>query len=88
MITQLEELLLTGTAASRRLRARRELLETDEFSDSVIDVDDEVADLEIAKVREKRLCETAALLRRTTLFVKDVGLRIDLKARVRETEAS
>jgi hypothetical protein len=40
--------------------AHADLLQADEHADAVVDVDDEVADLEIAKIGEKRLGRRAA----------------------------
>ena len=54
----------------------------------MIDVDDEVADLEIAQVGEERLGEVAALLGRAAFFLEDVGLGVDLQRRIGEPEAA
>ena len=51
-VAQLEELLLAVADA--------DLLQADEHADAVIDVDDEVADLQVAQVREKRLASPTA----------------------------
>ena len=59
VIAELEELLRASPAA-----AHAELLQADELADAVVDVDDEVADLQVAQVGEKRLGEVAALSRR------------------------
>ena len=88
VVAQLEELLELRARARRRLPARRQLLQTDELADPVIDVDDEIANLQVAQVGEKRLRETAALVRGRTLFFEDVGLGVDLQCGVRETESS
>ena len=46
----------------------------------MVDVDDEIADLQIAQVREKRLGGGAAALRGAPLFLEDVGFGVDLQA--------
>src|SRR5262245_9453462 len=51
-------------------------------------MDHEVADLQIAEVREKRLGCRATPLRRTTLFLEDVGFGVDLQPRVGQPEAA
>ena len=86
VIAKLEEFLLTARA-DRRL-CWCQLLQADELADPVIDMDDEVANLQIAQVREKRLREVAALLRRAALFLENVGLCVDLKRGIRQTESS
>src|SRR5689334_490045 len=50
-------------------------------------MDNEVADFQVAQVREERLGEVAALLRRLPLLFEDVGLDIDLKLGVAEPES-
>ena len=67
---------------------RPDLFEADEHADAVIDVDDEVADLQIAQVREKSLGRGAAPFGRATLFLEDIGLGVDLQARIRQAEAA
>ena len=54
----------------------------------MVDVDDEIADLQVAQVREERLGRGAAALRRAALFLEDVGFGVDLQARVRQPEAA
>ena len=54
----------------------------------MIDVDDEIANLQVAQVGEKRLRETAALLRRAALLFEDIRLCVDLQSRVGKTESS
>ncbi len=82
VVTQLEELLRVGGAADP------ELLQADEFADPVIHVDHEIADLEVAQVREKGLRQVAALFGSAPLFLEDVGLRIDLQRRIRQAETA
>ncbi len=53
----------------------------------MIDVDDEIADLEIAQVGEKRLRGGAVPFGRPALFVEDVGFRVDLQAGGRQSKA-
>ena len=87
-----EELVLACVAKLEKLLRRlagapnAELLQTDELADAMVDVDDEIAHLEVAKVREKRLGEALPLVGRTTLLFEDIGLGIDLKRRLREPE--
>ena len=52
----------------------------------MVDVDDEIADLEIAQIRKERLRRRAAALRRAPLFLEDVGFGVDLQAGVRQPE--
>ena len=63
-------------------------LQADELTDAVIDVHDQIADLQIAKVGEKGLREIAPLLGRVTFFLEDVRLGVDLQGRVRQPEAA
>ena len=53
--------------------AKAELLQADELADAVVDVDDEIADLQIAQVGEERPGQIAALFRSAALFVEDVA---------------
>ncbi len=64
------------------------MLQADEHPDAVIDVDDEVADFEVAKIGEKRFRRRAAPLGRAALLFEDVRLRKNLQAGVGETEAA
>ena len=79
-VAELEELL--GAVA------HADLLEADEHADAVIDMDDEVADLEVAQIREERLAGRPPAIRRSTLFFEDVRFREDLKAGVGQPEAA
>ena len=54
----------------------------------MVDVDDEVADLQVAQVREERLGRRAPPLGRAPLFLEDVGLGVDLQAGVGQPEAA
>ena len=45
----------------------------------MINVDDEIADLQVAKIGEKGPREVSTLLRGTTLFLEDIGLGIHLE---------
>ena len=86
-----EQLVLAGVAQLEELLhavADADLLQADEHADAVVDVDDEVADLEVAQVGEKRLRRRAAPLGRAPLLLEDVGLGVDLQARVRQAEAA
>ena len=58
-----EQLVVAGVAELEELLravADADLLQADEHADAVVDVDDEVADLEVAQVREKRLASPTA----------------------------
>src|SRR5207302_2997913 len=50
-----------------------DFLQADEDADAVIDMDDVIADLEVAKIGEKGF-RRAAPLRSTTLFFEDISL--------------
>ena len=54
----------------------------------MVDVDDEITDLEIAKIRQKCFRRRPPPLRRATLFFEHVGFRIDLEAGVGQTKAA
>ena len=89
-----EQLVVAGVAELHELLggiADADLLEPDELADAVIDVDDEVADLEIAKVGKKRLRDgamaVAAPLDLRALFLEDVRLGDDLQLRRGKPEA-
>ena len=86
-IAELEEFLNVGTRCVRCASTCRQLLQADEFTDAVIDVDNQIADFQIAKVRKKRAREISTLLRAASLFLEDVGLRINLKAGLFEEES-
>src|SRR5262245_564482 len=88
VIAQLEKFLQTSTRSAARLRARGELLQSDELANPMIDMDHEVANFEIAQVRKKRLREAASLLRGRTFLFENIGLGVDLKRRVAKAESS
>ncbi len=73
LVAELEELLRAIAPADT------ELLEADELADAVIDVHDEIAHLEIAEVREKRLGDAGPRVGAAPLFVEDVALDVDLQ---------
>ena len=54
----------------------------------MIDVDDEVADLQVAKVGEERLRRRASALGRAPFLLEDVRFRVDLQARIGQTESA
>jgi hypothetical protein len=58
-----------------------ELLERDELPDAVIDVNDVIADLQVAQVRQKGRGERALSIaaRAPAVFFEDVSLGVDLK---------
>ena len=72
-----EQLVVAGVAQLHelaRLVPDVDLLEPDEHADAVVDVDDVIADLEIAEVREEGLRGRRAALVADALLVEDVGL--------------
>ena len=86
-----EQLVFAGVVELQELLERvadADLLQTDELADAVIDVHDEVAHLQVAQVREKRLGRRAPALRRAPVFFEDVGLGVDVERRVRQAEAA
>ncbi len=86
-----EELVLARVAELHellRLEADVDPLEPDEHADAVIDVDDEVADLEVAEVGEEGAGGGLAPLVHLPFFLEDVGLGPELQAGVRQTEAA
>ena len=54
----------------------------------MINVDDEIADLQVAKIGEKGPRQVSTLLRGTTLLLEDIGLGIHLETGLVEREAS
>ena len=86
-----EQLVVAGVAQLEKFLhavADADLLQADEHADAVVDVDDEIADLEIAQIREKRLGRRAPPLGRAPLFLEDVGFGVDLQAGVGQAEAA
>ncbi len=72
-----EELVVTGVAQFHelaRLVTDVDLLQPDEDTDAVVDVDDVVADLEVAEVREEGLGGRGPALVADAFLVEDVGL--------------
>ena len=85
-----EELVLAGVAELHellRLEADVDPLQPDEHADPVVDVDDEVADLEVAEVGEERARRGSPALVNLPLFLEDVGLGPELQRGVRQPEA-
>ncbi len=77
-IPELHELL--------RISSDVDALEADEQPDAVIDVDDEVAGLQIAEIGKERAGGGLAAFVDLALFLEDVGLGPELKLRIRQTE--
>ena len=79
-----EELVFAVVAKLHELldvRTDFDPLQPDEHADAVIDMDDEVADLEVAEVRQERARRRAApLVRGLALLFEDVRLGPDLEA--------
>ena len=77
MVLQLEEFLDDVAAGDG------DLLEADELADAVIDVDDQIADLEIAQVGEERGRRRSFLAGAglAPLFVEYIGFRVYEQAR-------
>ena len=86
-----EQLVVAGVAQLEELLhavADANLLQADEHADAVVDVDDEVADLQIAKIGEKRLGRGPAAFGCAPLFLEDVRLGVDLQAGIRQPESA
>ena len=89
-----EQLVLAGVPKLEELLRRAavgvhgNLPQADEHADAVIDVDDEVADLEVAEIGEERAGRGAAAVRGAALLLEDVGLGEDLQRRLRQAEAA
>ncbi len=84
-----EQLVVAGVAELHellRLEADVDPLQADEHADAVVDVDDEIAGLEIAEVREKRARRGAPALVDLALLLEDVGLRPELQRRFGQPE--
>ena len=79
-IAQLEEFLHRVADA--------DFLESGEAADAVIDVDDEVADLQVAQVGEEGFGGRRPSLWRAALFLEDVGFRIDLESSIGQPKAA
>ena len=82
MVAQLQELVRAVAAA------HAELLEPDELADAVVHVDDQVADLQVAQVREEGLGDAGSPLDRVALLVEDVALDVDLQAGIDQAETA
>ncbi len=82
VIAQLEELV-------RRV-ADADLLQADELADAVVDVDDEIADLEIAEIREERRRQRALARRAAavTVLFEDVGFGVEREGGVGQAHSA
>ena len=89
-----ELLLPPGVAEQfKKLKQRLEKeaadsLETDEHTDSVIDVDDEIADLEIAEIGEERARRRAAPFVDLSFFLENVRLGPELESGIRKAKSA
>ena len=86
-----EQLVFAGVAKLHellRLQADVDALEPDEEPDAVVDMDDEVAGLEVAEVREERASRRLAALVDFSLFLEDVGFGPELELGFRQPEAA
>ena len=86
-----EELVLAGIVELHELLSLEtdfDPLQTHEYADAVIDVDNQVTRLQIAEIGEKRPCRRTPPLVDLPLFLENVGLGPDLQRRVREAEAA
>jgi hypothetical protein len=63
-----------------------DLLQPDELADAVVHMDDEIADFEIAEVRQERAARGAAPLQRPSLLLEEIGFRKNAQVPVREIE--
>ena len=87
-VAKLQELLRAAARSGNRAADRPELFQADEFADAVVDVDDQIADLEVAQIGQEGLGEIAPLLGRTALLLEHVGLGVDLQRTVGKPEAA
>src|SRR4029079_19550009 len=62
--------------------AYTQLFETDELANPMIDVNDQVAHLQVTEVGEKRLRQIPTLLGRVPFFLEDICFGVDLECRV------
>ena len=86
-----EQLVFAGVAKLHeflRLEADVDALEPDEVPDAVVDMDDEVAGLEVAEVREERARRRLAPLVNLAFFLEDVRFGPQLKLGFRQPEAA
>ena len=65
------------------LVADADLLQADEHADAVVDVDDEIADLQVAKIREERLASPSGAARARAAPPRRRRSRLDLQRRRR-----
>ena len=79
-VAELEKLLLAV--------ADPDLAEANEHADAMVHVHDQVADLEVPQVRQKRLRGRPASLGRPALLLEDVGFGVDLQPGIRQAEAA
>ncbi len=77
VISKLEKLLHDVAVPNRKL------LEPDELSDAIVDMNDVVADLQVAEIGEKRCGEgsLSTRARPSAIFLEDIGFGIDLERR-------
>ena len=86
-----EELVVTGVPQLEKFLERvadADLLEADERPDAMVHVHDQVADLQIAQVRKKRLGGRFSPLGRAPILLEDVGLGVNLQPGVGQPEAA
>ena len=86
-----EELVVAGIAQLHellRLVADGNALQTDEAADAVVDVDDEIAALEIAEVRQERASDRfPPPLLGEAFFFEHVAFGVELERRLGQPEA-
>ncbi len=86
-----EELVFAGVAKLHellRIEPDVDPLEADEVPDAVVDMDDEVAGLEVAEVGQERARRRLAALVNLAFFLEDVGLGPELELGFRQAEAA
>ena len=88
-----EQLVVAGVAEFHELLlvlagADADLLQADEPADAVVDVDDEVADLQVAEVRQERAVGRSAPFVRAALFLEQIAFGEQPQVRVRQMEAA
>src|SRR5262249_17996680 len=86
-VAKLHELLLAGFAVRVR-RTGRELLEADESTDAVVDVDDEITDLQIAKIGEELTGGGTPALVYAPLFFEEIRFREERQTAGGQLESS
>ena len=88
VVAKLQKLLQLRVCGGRSRPAGPQLLQANELTNPMIDVNDEIADLQVAQVGEKRLGQAAPLLPGRSFLFEDIRLGVDLQSRGGEAEAA